>query len=77
MIILLTIKAISKLPEGQNIEIREEEIEIENYANFISVLYNQNWLGFQLDSKFEIILLTIFKIFLKHFIRILGNGVSF
>ncbi|CAF0710212.1 unnamed protein product [Brachionus calyciflorus] len=43
--------AISKLPQGSQIEFKEEEVEIESYANFASVLYNQNWLGFQLDRN--------------------------
>ena len=46
-------KAINKLPESvkSTIEMKEEPVEIENYMNVISALYNQNWIGFQLDSK--------------------------
>ena len=33
------------------VEFREETIKIENYLNVVSALYNQNWLGFQLDRK--------------------------
>ena len=43
--------AISKLTDGSNVEIKEEPIEIESYASLISVLYNHNWLGFQLDRN--------------------------
>ncbi len=45
-------QAISKLPEGSKISLSEEPVEIENYVGFGSVLYNQNWLGFQLDREF-------------------------
>lgn len=46
-------KAINKLPESikSTIEMKEEPVEIENYMNVFSALYNQNWIGFQLDSK--------------------------
>lgn len=44
--------ALSKLPSGlTSIEFREEPIEINSYASIVSVLYNQNWLGFQLDRN--------------------------
>lgn len=43
--------AISKLPECSQIDFKEEPVEIENYVGFGSVLYNQNWLGFQLDRN--------------------------
>lgn len=48
-----TCKAINKLPESvkSTIEMKEEPVEIENYMNVFSALYNQNWIGFQLDSK--------------------------
>ncbi|RNA26818.1 tumor p63-regulated protein 1 [Brachionus plicatilis] len=42
---------LSKIPEGSNIEFKEEPVEIESYASLTSVLYNQNWLGFQLDRN--------------------------
>ena len=32
---------------------KEEPIEIESYASIVSVLYNQNWLGFQLDRNYS------------------------
>jgi len=43
--------AMSKLPEVASIEFKEEPIEISSYASLVSVLYNQNWLGFQLDRN--------------------------
>lgn len=30
---------------------KEEQIEISSYASLVSVIYNQNWLGFQLDRN--------------------------
>lgn len=44
---------LSKLEENgeKKFEIQEGPIEIKSYASFISVLYNQNWLGFNLDRN--------------------------
>lgn len=35
----------------KTIEIKECPIEIKSYASVISVLYNQNWLGYNLDRN--------------------------
>jgi len=43
--------AISKLNLSQKPEFKEEPIEIKSYANLVSVLYNQNWVGFNLDRN--------------------------
>lgn len=43
--------ALSKLPDFNKIEFKEEEIVIESYASLISVLWNQNWIGYQLDRN--------------------------
>lgn len=43
--------AVSKLPDGIHVEFKEQTIQIENYINFASTLFNQNWLGFQLDRN--------------------------
>lgn len=39
------------MPEMSSIEFKEEPIEIESYASLTSILYNQNWLGFQLNRN--------------------------
>jgi len=43
--------AVSKLPELVSLEIKEEPVEINSYASLVSILYNQNWIGFQLDRN--------------------------
>jgi hypothetical protein len=43
--------AVSKLPELASLEIKEESVEINSYASLVSILYNQNWIGFQLDRN--------------------------
>jgi hypothetical protein len=43
--------ALSKLPDSKQIEFTEEEIVIESYASLVSVLWNQNWIGYQLDRN--------------------------
>ena len=43
--------AISKLEVAKKPEFKEGIIEIPSYASLLSVLYNQNWLGFQLDRN--------------------------
>ena len=43
--------AISKLEVAKKVEFKEGPIQIPSYASLISVLYNQNWLGFQLDRN--------------------------
>ena len=42
---------VKRLPECAKCNFNEEPVEIENKIGFGSVLYNQNWLGFQLDRK--------------------------
>lgn len=42
---------VKKLPECSKVQFNEEPVEIENKIGFGSVLYNQNWLGFQLDRN--------------------------
>ena len=52
VIIDLTFKALSKLTPGRShLEFKEEPITIQSYASVLSLLYNQNWLGFQLDRN--------------------------
>ncbi len=43
--------AISKLPEASHVEVKEDQVQIDNYAGLFSAWFNQNWLGFQLDRN--------------------------
>ena len=43
--------AFSKLPDGDKAEVKEDQVNIDNYVGLFSAWYNQNWIGFQLDRN--------------------------
>ena len=48
---LLAINKMIPADPTRPVEFVEQPIEIPSYASLVSVMYNQNWIGFQLDRN--------------------------